>query len=281
MLRRFSSPASSAPGWTRAPLREWKLMAESETKAERQGLKVRVKKMSEVIADQLRAKIARGEISGGDVLPNERLLQEEFGVSRPTLREAMRILEVEGLLVTPRGGSKGAQITSPSSKQAARYAGLILQVRGTTLADIFALRTLVEPAAARALAEMPVRPDLAPLRDLLVKASKVRDLRQLTLQMNAFDRALLELTGNEALRLVGEMISHIISLHLHTIPDNIEGVNPARLRALENMLEQFDRILDAIEAGDADLTEELMKVRMREREAFQQDRSGERLNVVG
>ena len=256
-------------------------MAESETKAERQGLKVRVKKMSEVIADQLRAKIARGEISGGDVLPNERLLQEEFGVSRPTLREAMRILEVEGLLVTPRGGSKGAQITSPSSKQAARYAGLILQVRGTTLADIFALRTLVEPAAARALAEMPVRPDLAPLRDLLVKASKVRDLRQLTLQMNAFDRALLELTGNEALRLVGEMISHIISLHLHTIPDNIEGVNPARLRALENMLEQFDRILDAIEAGDADLTEELMKVRMREREAFQQDRSGERLNVVG
>ena len=176
--------------------------------ADRPGAaKVRVKKMSEVIADRLRARIARGEIAGGDLLPNERTLQEEFGVSRPTLREAMRILEAEGLLVTPRGGSKGAKITSPSSSQAARYAGLILQVRGTTLADVFALRTLVEPAAARLVAEMKVRPDLSALRALLVQAERPSDLRQLTLLMNAFDRGLLELSGNEALSLVGEIRS--------------------------------------------------------------------------
>ena len=243
--------------------------------------KLRFKKMSEVIADALRGRIARGEIGNGDVVPNEKVMQEEFGVSRPTLREAMRILEAEGLLVTPRGGSKGAQIVEPSSSQAAKYAGLVLQVRGTTLADIFALRTLVAPGAARILAEMPRSPDLGELRTLLDQAHRSVNLRERTIIWNAFDRRILELTGNEALNLVGQMISHLLAMHLHSIPDSLDGVSGERLAMIGRMQVQFNAVLDAIESGEADVAESLMRVRMKERASFQSARGQERLTVVG
>ena len=58
----------------------------------------RVPKTGELVAQRLRARIIRGELAEGDSLPAEGALIEEFGVSRPTLREAYRVLETHGLL---------------------------------------------------------------------------------------------------------------------------------------------------------------------------------------
>ena len=60
-------------------------------------LRVRPKKAAELVADHLRSEIVTGNIATGDKLPVERELIETYGVSRPTLREALRILETEGL----------------------------------------------------------------------------------------------------------------------------------------------------------------------------------------
>src|SRR3954452_17953247 len=111
---------------------------------------VRVPKTAELVASHLRRQIVRGELKEGDALPPEGALMEHFGVSRPTLREAFRVLESEALISVRRGARGGARVHAPDGDVAARYAGLVLQVRGATLADVYAARKAIELAALEA-----------------------------------------------------------------------------------------------------------------------------------
>src|SRR3546814_19711195 len=77
----------------------------------------------------------------------------EFEVSRPTIREAVRILESEGLVTVARGARGGARVSSPNYEMVARAAGITLQSQGVTIGDLYEMRTLNEPTAARLVAE--------------------------------------------------------------------------------------------------------------------------------
>ena len=120
-------------------------MAESEV-AGVDGLRpMRLPKMAELIADRLRRQIVRGELREGDALPPESELLERFDVSRPTLREAFRVLESESLITVRRGAHGGARVQVPNIDVAARFAGFILEHRETTLDDVYQSRILIEP----------------------------------------------------------------------------------------------------------------------------------------
>ena len=69
----------------------------------RLGTLMRIPKMAELVAAHLRRQIVRGDLQEGDALPPETVLMEQFGVSRPTLREAFRVLESEALISVRRG----------------------------------------------------------------------------------------------------------------------------------------------------------------------------------
>jgi len=116
---------------------------------------VRVPKAGEMVASQLRRQIVLGELKEGDQLPPESVLMEQFGVSRPTLREAFRILEAEGAITVRRGVRGGARVQAPDSSVAARQVGLLLQYRGALLSDVYEVRAVLEPAAARMTAPRP------------------------------------------------------------------------------------------------------------------------------
>ena len=111
------------------------------------GQVVRAPKTAELIATLYRRQIVRSELRPGDTLPSEQQLMEQFGVSRPTLREAFRILEAEDLISVKRGSRGGARVTQPSLSVAARYVGLLLQVQGTTIADVYEARMVLERPA--------------------------------------------------------------------------------------------------------------------------------------
>src|SRR4029450_11176652 len=113
---------------------------------------VRVPKTAELVSAKIRNRIVRGELREGDALPPEPVLMQQFGVSRPTLREAFRILESEGLIEVRRGARGGARVRRPEDDVVARYAGLLLQYRGTTVSDVFDARARLEAPAARMLA---------------------------------------------------------------------------------------------------------------------------------
>src|ERR1700749_3840961 len=120
---------------------------------EQSGSQLRVPKAAELLAARIRGQIIRGELKEGDALPPESELMERFGVSRPTLREGIRVLEMESLLRMRRGSRGGALVTAPDPQVAARAVGVLLQLRGVSLRDIHEARTMIEPMAARQIAE--------------------------------------------------------------------------------------------------------------------------------
>jgi DNA-binding FadR family transcriptional regulator len=236
--------------------------------------------MSETIADELRGRMGRGELVEGDFLPNERVLTEEFAVSRPTLREALRILEAEGLIEAARWGAKGARIKAPSADIIARNAGLILQVRGASVADIFRVYTLITPAAARTLAERPDR-DVGELRWLLSEMSRLTDNPDGYAWMREkFDRALIAMSGNTALNLVAQMMGHILRLHLNTMAEPSYGSTDDDLGLARHGPNPLNRVVDAIEAGNGALAEQLMQALASKNEGWHRSNNVERLSVV-
>jgi GntR family transcriptional repressor for pyruvate dehydrogenase complex len=113
----------------------------------------RVPKMSEVLADRLRARILGAGLQPGDPLASEPELIAGYGVARATVREALRLLESDGIIEIRRGRGGGILVRQPDLKQSSRSTGLLLAMRGTTLRELFDFRLLVEPEAARAAAE--------------------------------------------------------------------------------------------------------------------------------
>ena len=99
-----------------------------------------------VVATEIRARIAEGGLGDGDRLPPLAELADEFGISRPTLREALRILEMEFLLDLRTGDRGGATIRTPSTRVAAQLAGIVLEARRTTFADFFRALQPIVPA---------------------------------------------------------------------------------------------------------------------------------------
>jgi DNA-binding FadR family transcriptional regulator len=206
---------------------------------------VRVPKTAELIAGQLRSRIVRGELEAGDSLPAESELMARFGVSRPTLREAFRILEHEALITVHRGARGGARVHVPDSDVAARHAGLVLQYRGTTLADVLEARAIVEAPAAGILASR---------RDRATAAKKLeRSLADQREDLSSpwrgpqFHALVVELTGNQTLLLLTTMLEYIQEGAARSV---LERQSPDARQARRGF-EAHEKLIELVRAGNA------------------------------
>lgn len=210
--------------------------------------RLHVPKMAEVIVERLRRQIVRGELAEGETLPSEQELQARFGVSRPTLREAFRILESESLITVRRGAHGGALVRVPNTDAAARYAALILEYRGTTLADLYEARIVIEPAAVGLLAAKRTEEDLVRLRAALAEHDALVDQpKRLIRTHTAFHALLIELTGNRTLEVLTGMIQRIIDLANWKHVD-VDAGTAAHTRATRRGFKAHHRVVDLIEA---------------------------------
>jgi DNA-binding FadR family transcriptional regulator len=227
---------------------------------------VRAPKTAELIATQLRQRIARGELLEGDALPAETQLMDQFGVSRPILREAFRILESESLIEVRRGVRGGARVRLPDPKTVARYTALLLELKGTTVADVLDARRAIEPAAARMVAERRSPDVLAILRGCHEEELRTTsDVRARAAASARFHSTLIELSGNTTLSVLIGMLSTIIDHH--------NAVATARMSHewrgfrgpyLHLIVEGHGRLLELIEAGQGEAAEQLWRQHMRE-----------------
>ncbi|WP_428338930.1 FadR/GntR family transcriptional regulator [Mycobacterium sp.] len=172
---------------------------------------LREPKMADRVATVIRRMCIRGEIPFGTILPPESELIERFGVSRPTLREAFRVLESESLIEVQRGVRGGARVTRPTRETLARYAGLILEYEGVTLKDVYDARTALE---THMLAQVAVKPDAAAIAKLeaaLARAEEARSSDELTDRQTDFHATIAELSGNKTLHVISDMLYFIIA----------------------------------------------------------------------
>lgn len=214
------------------------------------GGHIRIPKTAEVLASRVRKAIIRGELKAGDKLPSEAQLITDFEVSRPTIREAIRILESEGLISVSRGARGGARVNAVSSEMLSRATGIALQARGATMEDIYLARTLIEPHAARLAAELRPAEAAKALRIQLAVELTIEGQMARAKAVADFHRVLLEECGNIALGVVGRALQDVVALHMQL---SIRA-NPRRLdineRTTKLGLRSQERLIELIEIGD-------------------------------
>ena len=214
------------------------------------GFKLKVPKAAELVSNHLRSQIVRGELREGSALAPERELIERFGVSRPTLREAIRILESEGLVNIQRGARGGAIVQIPTVRTATRYVSLVLQANGTTLIDIHRVHRLIEPTAARVVAEQFSRSAATVLHEAIEHCRAVFDNNYAFGVATAeFRNKLIELTQIPTLSLLMSMTNDIYQRYWGVMSANAaQRADNAPTKRLA--LRSLEKLVSFIEAGD-------------------------------
>lgn len=124
---------------------------------------VEVPKASEVLAGQLRERILNGELVEGTPLPAERELVRQTQMSRATVREALRILEVQNLVRVKAGRAGGAFVQRPTTKSMANSVSMLIRGRHIKLVDLMETREALEPFCAELAARNRTDEDLTTL----------------------------------------------------------------------------------------------------------------------
>jgi DNA-binding FadR family transcriptional regulator len=124
---------------------------------------VEVPKASDVLAGELRERILTGELAEGDALPAERELVKQAQMSRATVREALRILEVQNLVRVKTGRAGGAFVQRPTTKSMANSVSMLIRGRRIKLVDLMETREALEPFCAELAARNRTGEDLAEL----------------------------------------------------------------------------------------------------------------------
>jgi GntR family transcriptional regulator, transcriptional repressor for pyruvate dehydrogenase complex len=232
------------------------------------GPVLRAPKTAELIASYIRGQIVRGELATGDSLPSETVLMEMFGVSRPTLREAFRILEAESLISVRRGARGGARVVSPDISVAARYVGLLLQTSETTIADVYEARALIEPAAAGLLATRRSREDLDDLNaclehlvGLVESDEQFRDADAWSRATQRFHDLIVERAGNRTLAVQAGVLCEVVAMHLSTVVMRIFD-HPDSQGQFRKLVRSYRKLVLLIDARDAEGAERHWRMHM-------------------
>lgn len=216
-----------------------------------QSYQIRVPKTSEIVASRIRNAIVRGELKPGDTLPLEAQLIADFEVSRATVREAIRILEFEGLITLSRGMRGGARVNEVSADVLGRITGTLLQARGATIGEVYQVRMLIEPPAARLSAEnRPQQASAALRRQVAVEQETVDDYGKFSGAIADFHRVLLEECGNVTIGIVGQALHGVVQTHLR-MAHQLKPAEQARyLKLARRGIQGHERLIELIAAGD-------------------------------
>jgi len=209
------------------------------------------RRASERIADVLRR-----EIIAGHPVARTPALMQRFGVSRPTLREAFRVLESEALIAVRHGSRNGVRPLRPAADSAARITGQTLQAAGTTIEQLYEAREAFEPFAAALLARRRDRRDIAALRAAHAELAALVEARawaDLAGGLARFHHRLVALTGNQMLALTAATIASLLETHQRNRGGHTEAVEPdaAALEFRSRGVRSIARLTRLIETGDA------------------------------
>jgi len=215
--------------------------------------KVSAPKSYELLASQLREAILGGQVPEGTSLPTERELVEQTGLSRGSVREALRTLAAEGL-VNPKQGRSGGNIVSlPGSDSLAQFINQFVRGRRISVRAVHETRELIEPALARFAAVRRTPKDLDTLLALQKELTGATgNFQRFSIVNVKWHVAVAEASGNELLATFLKSISSGVAAATTT-----EEYDTSETR--NAVIQIHQRINDAIEQQDGDKAERYMR----------------------
>lgn len=231
---------------------------------------MRQPRLAELVAGQLRDEILSGRLQEGDTLPRQEDLINDFNVSLPAVREALRILENEGLVSVRRGNVGGAVVHLPRAERVAYMVGLVLQSRQATLADVGQALQMLEPVCAVMCAERPDRhEELVPkLREIVANQAELfGDASAYNREARRFHAEMVSQCGNDTIVLVVGALEAVWSVHEQRIYEHADVAQPSMVswRAAQR---EHERIVDAIDAGNTSLVGQITRKHLAASHAF-------------
>ena len=214
-------------------------------------------RLAEMIAGELRDGILSGRYADGDYLPKQEDLMDQFGVSAPSIREALRVLETEGLVTVQRGNVGGALVHAPRADKVAYMLGLVLQHQAVPIADIVKTLARLDPACAAQCAERKDRRrTVVPLLRANLQESKkvLADAGLYAPAARQFHEIMVTNCGSPTLSLVVGTLESLWTGHVArlTNPTSLTVAPATKLKARKVSWEEHEQLLDLIVQGDAD-----------------------------
>jgi DNA-binding FadR family transcriptional regulator len=197
----------------------------------------------EVVTERLRHAIHIGTYLPGDKLPPERMLAQQLGVSRMTVREAIRVLRAEGYVLSRRGSAGGITVLDQGEDE--KQLRPVLLRRMAELDDGFEFRIAVEGAAARLAAQRRTKRDLARLRQAYLELEQGRETARFRAADNVFHLAIADAARNRYMR---QAIESVRAMTWTPLDEVISKV-------FTSAHEHHGQILQAIEDRDPDAAE--------------------------
>jgi len=215
--------------------------------------RLNVPKAGDVLADQLRRRIRSGELREGQFLPPERELVQQTGLSRMSVREALRILETEGLITTRPGRNGGSRVRRPAGDELTRHLELFIWGRNAGLKDLHDVREALEALAAEGAARRRTEADIKHLSDkTFALEAAVHDAAAYLSANLDWHMAVVKASHNELLISLMSVLAHVI--HDATASEAFDSPD---VRA--STVKVHRSILTAIIEGDADAAQRRMK----------------------
>lgn len=211
-------------------------------------------RVSAEIVEQIKSAIRAGQLGPGDRLPPERELTDLFGVSRVTVRDALRVLEATGLVEIRVGAGGGAFVTAPDGEEIGEGISNMLLMRSVSPEDVTETRLILEVGMLPLICERATEEDLARLDEICDRAeASLTGSDDYDVALSAeFHQELARAAHNGVIRLLIEPLHHPLESSLRR----------AKQRAPEMGKEgtvEHRKLVAAIRDGDAERAQDIMR----------------------
>lgn len=224
-------------------------------------INTRPKKTAMLVAQRLVSEIAEKNLAPGTPLPPEREMLARYGVARGSLREALRFLEIQGVITIKSGPGGGPVVNTPASRHLANVLAIHMQLEHTRFADVLEARAMLEPVLASRAAERISPDQLATLQAINERMrALVGDAEGFLAENEKFHRLIAEAAGNHVFAVVVASLNWLFD----ATPVGVAYSEDARA----SICDAHDRIITAIVARDGALAAAAMTLHIADMEKY-------------
>jgi GntR family transcriptional regulator, transcriptional repressor for pyruvate dehydrogenase complex len=222
------------------------------------GFKSMPKSKAEYVARQLLDRIITANLTPGSSFGTEAELLEQFDVSRPTLRESLRILESQGVLELRPGPGGGILVRKPSVDVLAHGLSVFLRLHEVPFIAVLKAREVIEPALAAEAAENGTEEDFAELEASIARMQRITDQAEFIEENRVFHSVIARASGNKVMETFWATISLLATGEHHGVRYSFGNQ--------QHVIEAHQSILNACRSRDASASRELMEAHVTELE---------------